>query len=105
MQIAFNAHSQALFDSLPQAVREVITAQQLRIENAVLSKYPSARPTSGFRCACYNRILRNSLPDSLHIWGAARDYSRIGLPDNISVPGFRVIKEGTCFHVEIEVKR
>lgn len=73
----------------------------MRIENAVLSAYPTARPTSGFRCPCYNRQLRGSLPDSNHIWGLARDYSRIGLPDNIIVPGYRVIKEGSCFHVEV----
>ena len=78
MQIAFNARSNSVLGALSASVVATITDRQRQIEEFVLSVCPNAVATSGFRDARYNAQVSSARPGhefSLHLHGAARDYS------------------------------
>lgn len=99
MKIAFNEDSQKVYNRLPIEIRTAISIVQNRIEAAVLRKYPNAVATSGFRSGCYNRDCGGK-PDSLHLWGCARDYTLRSLGDDPCIEGMTVIKSQLCWHVQ-----
>ena len=112
MQVTFNEHSAVVLGRYPPCVASTIAGWQSRIENFVHSVCASARATSGFRDAEYNRIVSTSQPGhefSLHLCGAARDYSCVGIDVGaLSLAAessglFTVVNEpGVCVHVQLK---
>lgn len=99
MEICFNSESAVAFFKLPRRVREFIAEEQSRIDQLVRLYNPDAVSTSGYRCPSYNFSLANSLPNSNHCVGAARDYKK----DSIictRIKGLKAIIEKGCIHFE-----
>lgn len=98
MIYAFNQCSRDALADMPKSMRDTIKAMQEGIEAAVLRVFPSARSTSGFRCTCEN-FRCGGKSHSLHLVGMARDYGRDPRFPRY-IPGFNVIFEDECVHVE-----
>lgn len=98
MIYAFNQCSRDALAKMPESMRNTIKAMQEGIENAVRRLFPRCRATSGYRCSCENNRCGGK-PHSLHLVGMARDYANDPLFPSV-IPGFRVIRETNCIHVE-----
>jgi len=98
MIYACNQCSRDALAQMPRAMRDTIKTMQEGIDTAVRRLFPGARTTSGYRCMCENTRCGGK-PHSLHLVGMARDYAIDPRFPRV-VPGFRVIVESKCIHVE-----
>lgn len=98
MIYAFNQCSLDALAAMPKPMRDTIKAMQEGIESAVSRVFPGRRPTSGYRCACENSRCGGK-SHSLHLVGMARDYA-VDYRFPSYIPGFIVIREKNCVHVE-----
>jgi len=98
MIYAFNKCSREALAEMPESMRNTIKTMQDGIEIAVSRLFPERRATSGYRCVCENTRCGGK-PHSLHLVGMARDYG-VDPRFPLSIPGFRVIFERNCIHVE-----
>ena len=110
MQVAFNVGLNRVFRALPAVVATAIADRQRQIENFVLSVCPGGVATSGFRDARYNAQVSNHGSGhefSLHLHGAARDYSLRSVDGKLLVEAaavdgrYRVVIEKNCVHVQL----
>lgn len=101
------------WDRLPTILKYFISSTQKnlyeRVKNKVQEKYgqdgiDSLVKTSGFRSIITNS--RNGgVPDSLHLFGCAIDFAKVGIFKNKPIPTcceLECIDSGKCWHVQFK---
>ena len=103
--------NKAAFEKMPQILQYFITSQQKllteRVKKMVARRFGQAGindlvKTSGFRSISVNSRY-NGVPDSLHLWGCAADFSKRGIFANQPIPvcpELQLIDSGDCWHVQ-----
>jgi len=99
------ARHQEVFTRFGPTLALVISGYQEIIQVEVDRKNPGKfRPTSGFRAASHNSLV-GGVPDSLHIWGMARDFVPVdgdfAHPPIVCERKFRLLRSARCWHVEL----
>lgn len=94
-----------IFAKLAPAIQVAISCYQEQIQREVDTKNPGRfRPTSGFRCASENARV-GGVPDSLHIWGMARDFVPVdgdfSREPSVCSRRYRVHRSPKCWHIEV----
>lgn len=105
--------NQAAFEKFPKIIQYFISSQQkaitARVKQSVIKKFGTDGlsdlvKTSGFRSFIVN-TRHNGVSDSLHLWGCACDFAKIGRFRNDSIPvcsELQVIDSGDCWHVQLK---
>jgi len=103
--------NKAAFEKMPRILQYFISSQQKllteRVKKMVSRRFGEAGindlvKTSGFRSVFVNSRHRG-VPDSLHLWGCAADFSKRGVFSNQPIPvcpELQVIDGGDCWHVQ-----
>lgn len=104
--------NQAAFEKLPKIIQYFISSQQKaitsRVKQSVIKKFGTDGladlvKNSGFRSLVVN-TRHHGVPDSLHLWGCACDFAKIGRFRTESIPvcsELQVIDSGDCWHVQL----
>ena len=103
--------NKAAFEKMPRILQYFITSQQKllteRVKKMVARRFGQAGindlvKTSGFRSISVN-TRHNGVPDSLHLWGCAADFSKRGIFATQAIPvcpELQIIDSGDCWHVQ-----
>ena len=103
--------NKAAFEKMPRILQYFISSQQKllteRVKKMVVRRFGETGlndlvKTSGFRSISVNTRHRG-VPDSLHIWGCAADFSKLGIFANQPIPvcpELQIIDSGDCWHVQ-----
>ena len=103
--------NKAAFEKMPRILQYFISSQQKllveRVKKMVIRRHGETGlkdlvKTSGFRSVAVNSR-HNGVPDSLHLWGCAADFSKRGIFTNQPVPvcsELQIIDSGDCWHVQ-----
>ena len=103
--------NKAAFEKMPRILQYFISSQQKllveRVKKMVVRRYGETGlkdlvKTSGFRSVAVN-TRHHGVPDSLHLWGCAADFSKRGIFANHPIPvcpELQVIDSGSCWHVQ-----
>ena len=103
--------NKAAYEKMPRILQYFISSQQKllveRVKKMVVRRYGEAglkdlHKTSGFRSVAVN-TRHHGVPDSLHLWGCAADFAKLGIFANQSIPvchELQVIDSGDCWHVQ-----
>jgi uncharacterized protein YcbK (DUF882 family) len=99
------------FERLPTVCQYFVTSQQRllcnKIKNNVVSKYGQEGlkdlvKSSGFRAHSTNTRV-GGVVDSLHLWGCAADFLKIGIFKDKPIPvccNLQIIDSGDCWHIQ-----
>lgn len=107
------SYNKKAWDKLPKILKYFISSTQKmlmdKIERNVIEKYgksgiESLVKTSGFR-SIYTNNRVGGVPDSLHLYGCAIDFSKIGIFRYNPIPvccELECIDSGSCWHVQFK---
>lgn len=105
--------NQKAFQRLPTVCQYFVTSQQRllcnKVKNNVVKLYgeeglKSLVKSSGFRAYSTNNR-HHGVVDSLHLWGCAADFLKVGIFQNISIPvccNLQCIDSGKCWHIQFK---
>jgi len=105
--------NKAAFEKMPKVLQYFISSQQKLLCNRVLAAVKrkfgeaglaSVNKSSGFRAQSVNSR-HNGVPDSLHLWGCAADFLKLGIFKKMPIPvcdQLQVIDSGSCWHVQFK---
>ena len=103
--------NKSAFEKMPRTLQYFISSQQKllieRVKRMVFRRYgePGLNDlykTSGFRSVSTNSR-HGGVPDSLHLWGCAADFSKRGIFSNQPIPvcsELQVFDSGDCWHIQ-----
>ena len=103
--------NKAAFEKMPRILQYFISSQQKllteRVKKMVVRRFGETGlndlvKISGFRSISVN-TRHNGVPDSLHLWGCASDFSKRGIFSTQPIPvcpELQVIDSGSCWHVQ-----
>ena len=101
------------FEKMPKILQYFVTSQQNLLTNKVRSsvekKFGQSGlndlvKTSGFRSHVTNSR-HNGVADSLHLWGCAADFAKVGIFKTNFIPvccNLQLIDSGDCWHVQFK---
>lgn len=105
--------NKAAYEKLPKVLQYFVSSQQNRIiqlvRKAVIKRFgddglSDLVKNSGFRAVSVN-TRHHGVSDSLHLWGCACDFAKIGRFRTDSIPvcsELQVIDSGDCWHIQIK---
>ena len=104
--------NERVFQRLPPVIKYFIESQHKliyeKVKTMVLKKYGENGikclvKSSGFRAPSLNAYV-GGVSDSLHLWGCAIDFLKVGIFKDRPIPicnTLQIIDSGKCWHVQI----